>query len=180
MGKICPSNKTVIRSIFIDDDKIYSGSYKEFGYWKRMNGKMEYFSLTRGKNIFQGGSDNEEIWKIFKYKDRLYFQTFNEVFIYDGKAIKKIEFPSQISYCYLIDNEIYVATVREGIYMMEGEKFVKRKNWKILEENVIHHIEKYQGKVYIFTKNNGVFVVIDGNLVPWSHPLNEVIKKKFL
>lgn len=173
-------NKTVIRSIFIDDDKIYSGSYKEFGYWKRMNGKMEYFSLTRGKNIFQGGSDNEEIWKIFKYKDKLYFQTFNEVFIYDGKAIKKIEFPSQISYCYLIDNEIYVATVREGIYMMEGEKFVKRKNWKILEENVIHHIEKYQGKVYIFTKNNGVFVVIDGNLVPWSHPLNEVIKKEVL
>ncbi|WP_233590151.1 helix-turn-helix and ligand-binding sensor domain-containing protein [Flavobacterium microcysteis] len=173
-------NKTVIRSIFIDGDKVYSGSYKEFGYWKRINGKMEYFSLTKGKNIFQGGSDNEEIWKIFKYKDKLYFQTFNEIFIYDGKKIQKVEFPSQISYCYLIDNEIYVATVREGIYMMEGTNFVKRNNWDILKENVIHHIEKHQGRVYIFTKNNGVFVVVDGNLIPWSHPLNEVIKKEVL
>ena len=25
-------NKTIIRSIFIDGDKMYSGSYKEFGY----------------------------------------------------------------------------------------------------------------------------------------------------
>ena len=28
-------NKTIIRSVFTDDDKIYSGSYNEFGYWKR-------------------------------------------------------------------------------------------------------------------------------------------------
>ena len=45
-------NKTIIRSIFSDGDRIYSGSYKEFGYWKRSGGKMFYFSISKGKNIF--------------------------------------------------------------------------------------------------------------------------------
>jgi hypothetical protein len=30
--KKCLPNKTIIRSIYVVDDKIYSGSYKEFGY----------------------------------------------------------------------------------------------------------------------------------------------------
>ena len=93
-------NKTIIRSIFIDGDKVYSGSYKEFGYWKRIEGKMVYFSLTKGKNVFYGSSDNEEIWKIFKHKGSLYFQTFNEIFILSNGKIEKLKFPSQVSYCY--------------------------------------------------------------------------------
>ena len=40
-------NKTIIRSIMIDGDKIYSGSYKEFGYWYRKEGKMHYVSITK-------------------------------------------------------------------------------------------------------------------------------------
>ena len=52
-------NKTIIRSIYADGDKVYCGSYREFGYWKRVNGLMEYFSLSKDKNIFTGSSDNE-------------------------------------------------------------------------------------------------------------------------
>ncbi len=173
-------NKTIIRSIFIDGDKIYCGSYKEFGYWKRINGKMKYFSLSKNKNIFYGNSDNEEIWKIFKYQGKIYFQTFNEIFIYDGKKSEKVKFPAQISYCYLVDNDIYVATVHHGVYMMKGSRFVRKSNWEILEHNVIHNIEKHKGKVYIFTKNSGVFVVENDTLVPWSHPLNATLKSEVI
>lgn len=173
-------NKTIIRSIFIDGDKVYSGSYKEFGYWKRINGKMEYHSLSQGKNIFYGSSDNEEIWKIFKLNDKLYFQTFNEIFVQDSKSTIKLKFPSQVSYCYVVDNQIYVATVRNGVYMMENNKFVKKQNWESLGSNVIHNIQKYQGKIYVFTKNNGVFIENNDVLTPWAHALNEVVKKQVL
>jgi 2-hydroxy-3-keto-5-methylthiopentenyl-1-phosphate phosphatase len=39
-------NKTIIRSILVEGDRIYSG-YKEFGYWYRER-KMNYVSLSRG------------------------------------------------------------------------------------------------------------------------------------
>lgn len=173
-------NKTIIRSIFIDGDRVYCGSYKEFGYWKRINGRMRYFSVSKDKNLFQGNSDNEEIWKVFKYHGKIYFQSFNELFIYDAQRTEKIRFPSQISYCYQIDDDIYVASVRNGVSLMKGKTFVKKENWKILDNNVIHHIEKHQGKIYIFTKNSGVFVEENGVLVPWVHPLNNVLKNEVI
>jgi hypothetical protein len=47
----CPTRRLFVQ-FFSDGDRIYSGSYKEFGYWKRSGGKMFYFSISKGKNIF--------------------------------------------------------------------------------------------------------------------------------
>lgn len=173
-------NKTIIRSIFIDGNRIYCGSYKEFGFWERINGKMEYFSLSDNKKLFYGYSENEEIWKVFKYNGKIYFQSFNNVFIYDKKGVEKISFPFQISYCYVIDNKIYVASVRKGIYEMIGKKFVKKDNWLVIDNDIIHNIEKHEGKIYIFSRDNGVFVEDNEKLVSWNHPLNNKIKKEVI
>lgn len=173
-------NKTIIRSVFIEGDKIYCGSYKEFGYWKRIEGKMKYFSLSKGKEIFNKNSENEEVWKIFRHKDKLYFQTFNEVYIYSKGNVEKVRFPSQISYCYVVENEIYAATVRNGIYKMNGNRFSKILNWEILENNVIHHIEKHNGEIYFFTKNSGIFKAKNGQLLAWNHPLNSILKNEVI
>lgn len=108
-------NKTIIRSIMIEGDKIYSGSYKEFGYWYRKEGKMHYVSITKNLRLFDE-KDNEEIWKIFKFNGSIYFQSFNDVFIYDGKHIQKIKFPFLISYCFVVDNSVYVASVEKGLF----------------------------------------------------------------
>ena len=159
----------------VDGDRIYSGSYKEFGFWLRKEGKMKYVSISNGKKVFDD-SENEEIWKIFKFKNKIYFQSFNEIFQYDSKIIKKIKLPFLISYCFPIDNQLLVASVGRGVYSMINFKLVKVKGWGILENNVIHSIEKYQGKTYFFTKKNGVYVEEHGVLSSWKNPLNETLK----
>ena len=168
-------NKTIIRSIMVDDDKIYSGSYKEFGYWVRKDGKMIYTSISNIKNVFDD-KENEEIWKIFKFNGKIYFQSFNEIFQYDGKQIKKREFPFLISYCFVVGNQFLIASVENGVFKMENSSFEKVKGWSVLENNVIHSIEKYQNKIYIFTQKNGVFVEENGVLSPWKNTLNERLK----
>lgn len=168
-------NKTIIRSIMVDGDKIYSGSYKEFGYWYRKNGKMFYVSISDKTKVFDE-NDNEEIWKIFKFKGKIYFQSFNGIFLYDGKIIKKNKFDFLVSYCFPVGNELFVATVEKGIFKMNNSKFEKVKGWDILENNVIHAIEKFQNKTYIFTKKNGVYVDDKGVLSPWKNPLNDILK----
>jgi AraC family chitin signaling transcriptional activator len=173
-------NKTIIRSIFSDGDRIYCGSYNEFGYWKRISGTMQYFSLSGGKGLFEGISDNEEIWKIFRHQGKIYFQSFNELFVYGSDTIQKIRFPSQISYCYVIDGEIYVASVKNGVWLMQRNKFVRKPFWEKLQDNVIHHIEKHKGKIYIFTKNNGIFIEEHGHLTVWNNPLNVRLKDEVI
>lgn len=168
-------NKTIIRSILIEGDRIYSGSYKEFGYWYRKNGKMHYVSITKKLRLFDE-KDNEEIWKIFRFKGSLYFQSFNDVFIYNGKHIQKIKFPFLISYCFVVDNHVYAASVDKGLFRMDGSKISNPQGWDILKNTVVHAIEKYKNQTYIFTQKKGIFIVEKNGLRPWENPLNETLK----
>jgi len=173
-------NKTIIRSVFSDGNRIYSGSYTEFGFWERKNGEMIYESLSKGKNLFNGYSNNEEIWKIVKFQDKIYFQSFNELFVYDGQNIEKIRIPFQISYCFVIDEKFYLATVKEGIFEYNNKTFEKVEQWKLLENNVVHAIDKNQNQLYFFTQKNGVYLQKNNQLIPWNTPLNEVLKKEII
>lgn len=175
------ANNTIIRSVYVDGDKVYTGSYNDFGYWTRVKGKMRYTSLSVNKNYFNE-SDNEEIWKIFGFRDKLYFQTFNEVFVLDKPSgkVQKVKFPYQISYCYVAGNEVLAATVRHGVFVMEGSQFKKKAQWAAIENDVIHNIESFGGKLYVFTKNNGVFVEESGTLVPWKNQINNTLKNDII
>jgi AraC family chitin signaling transcriptional activator len=168
-------NKTIIRSIMVEGEKIYSGSYKEFGYWSRKNGKMKYVSISKGNKVFED-NENEEIWKIFKFDDKIYFQSFNIIFIYDGKFIRKLKLPFLISYCFIVDNQLLIASVENGVFRMNNSTLIKINGWDVLEHNVIHAIEKYNNKTYIFTKKNGIYIEEDGVLSSWKNPLNEILK----
>lgn len=171
-------NKTIIRSVFSDSTRIYSGSYKEFGYWERVRGVMKYTSLSAGKNLFQGTSENEEVWKIFRFGKEIWFQSFNELFIYNGHKIRKVRLPFQISYCYVVGDVVYAASVRQGIYQLRDGEFIKMKEWTAIDGNIIHHMSKYDGSIYVFTKSAGVYKEAEGRLVPWQHPLNMQLKSE--
>ncbi len=168
-------NKTIIRSVFVADDKIYTGSYKEFGYWFRKNGKMNYVSISNNKNLFSDNS-NEEIWKIFSFNSKIYFQSFNELYILNKGKISTIKLPFQISYCFSVKNELLLASVRNGVYKLEGNSFGKIQNWNILENTIIHSIEESNGSTYIFTQKKGVFVATNTDIKAWNNPINETLK----
>jgi AraC family transcriptional regulator, chitin signaling transcriptional activator len=168
-------NKTIIRSVFVEGNKIYSGSYKEFGYWYRKDGKMNYVSLSNGKKLFNDNG-NEEIWKIFAFNSKIYFQSFNEIYVLDKGKITTIKLPFQISYCYQINGELLFASVRNGVYKMIGTSFDKIAKWNILDNTIIHSIENYNNKIYVFTQKKGVFVGDISDIKEWKNPLNETLK----
>lgn len=169
-------NKTIIRSIMVDGNRIYSGSYKEFGYWYRENGKMNYVSISKGNKVFKE-TNNDEIWKIFKFNNQIYFQSFNGIFILNKKnEIQEVKFPFMVSYCFVVGNEILVGSVNKGVYKMINNAFSKIDNASALENNVIHTIQKYQNKTYFFTKKNGVFVMENGLVKSWDNSLNSILK----
>ncbi len=172
-------NKTIIRSVFVEGNKIFSGSYKEFGYWERQNGKMAYTSISKDKKLFNDNG-NEEIWKIFKFNNAIYFQSFNEIYIYKEGKIKTINLPFQISYAFEIDGELLLASIKNGIYKLKGTSFEKIKNWNVLENNVIHAIEKQGDLYYVFTQKKGVFIGDKSGLKPWNNSLNNTLKSSLI
>ena len=80
-----PGNQ-LVRSILIDGDRIYVGTYEDFGYFSRNSlGILEYTSLwSQLKNT---ETHNDEIWNILKIGECIYFQSFSSWFKYDGKKV---------------------------------------------------------------------------------------------
>lgn len=100
-GLVCYDGKTwqthttnenrTIRSLHIaPDDRIYIGSYEEFGYFERNEyGKLVYSSISslfRHKEL-----KNKDIWSIEQEENLIYFQSFAGYFSFDTQS-KKIAF----------------------------------------------------------------------------------------
>ncbi|MFC6877495.1 LuxR C-terminal-related transcriptional regulator [Flavobacterium myungsuense] len=168
-------NKTIIRSVLVIGDKVYTGSYKEFGYWYRKNGKMIYFSISNRNKTFKD-TGNEEIWKIVQLNNKIYFQSFNEIYILENGKINEIKLPFQISYCFPVNDELFLASINDGVFKLQGSSYQKIENWSVLKGNVIHSIENIGNKVYIFTQKNGVFVADKSGIHIWNNALNATLK----
>ena len=76
----------VVRSVMADGDRLYVGSYREFGYFTADEyGNYKYTSLYP-ENL---PDQDEEIWNIMKDKNGdIYFQSFFTWFRYDGKKVE--------------------------------------------------------------------------------------------
>ena len=78
-------NETILRSVKVINNKIYSGSYMEFGFWTRhSNGKLKYTSLSN--TIKKHLLDDEQFWNILNYDQWVIFQSLERIYIYDSKT----------------------------------------------------------------------------------------------
>ena len=81
--RLYPSpNKSILRSVYVHNNIIYSGAYMDFGYWKpTADGNLEYFSIVQ--NLEFNMLEEEQIWKINHYKQFIIFQSLNRLIIYN-------------------------------------------------------------------------------------------------
>lgn len=85
----------ILRSSFCDGDRIYAGSFEEFGYYDTDSaGQLHYTSLSEKLDGYE--MKNDEIWTIFKYENLIIFHSFVTIFTYnlDNNNVKYIELES--------------------------------------------------------------------------------------
>ncbi len=171
-------NQTIIRSVFAYNDIVFTGSYNEFGFWKRINGKMEYTSLV--PSYFFKQTNSEEVWKILYWKGKIYFQTFSEMYVYDFKSVSRIKFPHNISYCFIVEDHFYITTIEDGIYTWDEKQFFQVSKWNALKGKIVHGIEKMNDQLFFFTQKSGVYVEKNQILTEWNNPLNTKLKSELI
>ena len=80
-------NETIIRSVKVIGNKIYSGCFMEFGYWIRSSdGQLKYHSLSH--KIKDKILDDEQFWNIHHYEQWVDFQSLNRINNYETKTKK--------------------------------------------------------------------------------------------
>ena len=81
--KLYPSpNGTIIRSVKVINDLIYTGCYMEFGYWEKDEfGNLEYNSLI--PKLKEPLIEDEHFWNIIKFDDWVLFQSLDRIYVYN-------------------------------------------------------------------------------------------------
>ncbi|EIA08050.1 hypothetical protein HJ01_02581 [Flavobacterium frigoris PS1] len=154
-------NETIIRSVKVIGDKIFTGSYMEFGFWKRQaNGMLKYQSLS--KSIKNKILDDEQFWNILNYDQWVVFQSLSRIYIYDTKSgnFKIIAPNNDVIKSFRTLNAIYFQINNEGLFEIEAGKSRLISNNPILKANRIVNVFSIDEGLLISTQKNGFYKLV--------------------
>jgi len=166
-------NNLSVKSIFIDSaitpERIYVGSFEEFGYFEPdQTNQLIYHSL---KNLAKDYPfHNDEVWTIHPFNGKIYFQSFSAVFVYDGKTVTTMEPSPEVLYFFPVGEKMFAQLINSDFYRFDGERFhrVFRRN-QLNDDNVVA-VLPFDDDYLLVTSKSGLFRFSenDQTLIPWK------------
>ncbi|WGD34246.1 triple tyrosine motif-containing protein [Olleya sp. YS] len=166
-------NQTIVRSVKVVDDKIYTGSYMEFGYWSKTNiGDLKYTSLS--EKIRESLLEDEQFWNITSLDDWLLFQSLNRIYIYNFKtdSFKIIDSERGITKMFKVDNTIYYQDINKGLLKLENGESKTIIDASVVSDKIIVGVYLLNYKLQIVTQEHGIFSLDNNGLQEWSKKIN--------
>tara|TARA_R110002020_G_scaffold117986_1_gene269667 strand:+ start:60987 stop:63752 length:2766 start_codon:yes stop_codon:yes gene_type:complete len=169
-------NNTIVRSVAHVGDRIYTGSYEEFGYWaKSALGGLEYTSLTH--LIRDHEFNSEEFWQIVPYGNEIVFRSFSRIYIYGNGGIRVIDPGFVVTNVVVFQERLLVAGNDVGLFELYGEVPKSIKNLELLKTASVVDMVTTKGGLLIGTKLNGFYLWKgNGNLEQWGAALQPELR----
>lgn len=171
-------NESIIRSVKVVDQKIFTGCYMEFGFWSRKSdGRLNYNSLS--KKIKSRILNDEQFWNILEYDQWVVFQSLNRMYIYDtkGGSIQIIEPKYDILKSFSAGSSIYYQSVNEGLFEIEDGKGKLVSNHPIIKSNKIVNVFSVANRLLIQTQSSGFFQLNGGNLSKFNTDADMILSQ---
>ncbi len=162
-------NNSFVRSVKAIRNKIFTGCFKDFGYWERdVFGDLKYTSLTElfDLNI----QEDEEVWNITELDGWMIFQSLSNIYLLNlkDKTSKIIKSDVQISKMWNFEGMIFFQKTGVGLFKIENGNVVLVDNHKVLKQNQVIDIFYVDKQTLILTDNSGIFRLKNDQLQPWK------------
>ncbi|MFC5407881.1 triple tyrosine motif-containing protein [Larkinella bovis] len=181
----------IVRSVLCDDvvktgkkptveHRIYVGGFAEFGYWlKGVDGELTYHSLS--KTAAFKSLKTEEIWHILKTPDYIYFQSFSRIYRYDGHNLTEIKAFGNFMFLRYVRNRLLIQLIGHGLFELKGETFSPVPNTDVLSPSTVSSILPFPGnRILITTTKNGLYILEDDRLRPWTIGISRELQTNLL
>ncbi len=177
LWRLYPSpNETIMRSVKVVGDKIYTGCYMEFGYWTRQpNNHLKYYSLS--KKIRSKILDDEQIWNILNYDQWIIFQSLDQIYIYDTKTeeFSIIKPKNKILKAFETQNGLYFQVTNQGLFEIENGSSKLVSNDPFVIDNKIIAVFLLEDGLLLKTQLNGFVAFKDGKFTPRFQEVSQQI-----
>jgi len=177
--KLYPTpNNTIIRSVNVIGNRIYTGCYMDFGYWvKNEFDTLDYTSLSTKLNVPL--IEDEQFWNILKFDNWVLFQSLNRIYIYNSidESFKIINSKTTLTKVFKVDESIYFQKMNDGIYKIEKGVEVLISNNPIVQNNILVNIFSFNKSIVLLTQEKGFYFLDNESLSKWEIPFNSEISQ---
>jgi ligand-binding sensor domain-containing protein/DNA-binding CsgD family transcriptional regulator len=174
-------NNLIIRSVTCDSgNKVYTGAYGEFGYWSyNTAGRFVYTSLV--DLLAPNEKPQDEIWKIYIDGNRILFQSFAAIYIYEAGKIDIVRANNAYLFLLPANNRFFIEVHNEGLYELKGKKLELVKGSEFLGKLRVLSVLPYNKESYLIgTANSGIYIYDGKQILPWHNQANEFLKASLL
>lgn len=164
-------NKTIMRSVRAHEDKIFTGFYMDFGFWKKnKHGILEYSSVVKGNNVKM--IEDEQIWKIIEIEGWLLFKSLQRIYLYNiaSKEIKIINGENRIHTLSKVNDVIYFQEDKKGVFKIENGTPTLFSDDPVFKENIIVDFFEKENALLVLTQKKGFYLLNDKKVTKWKLP----------
>jgi len=168
--------RQIVRAVATGENgTVYTGSYGEFGFWSLNKHRLTYTSLNK---LVPGSSPvTDEIWKIFTDGDRVLFQTFSAIYIYQHNKVRVIRSPGTFLFLQHVGKRFFIEVLNKGIFELKGDKLTALPHAdQVSPANVLSILPYKNNQLLIGTSKDGLYTYDGQNFKPFNTPANDFLK----
>ena len=161
-------------------DTIFVGAQNDFGFLVTDNTGSRYNYVSLADSIREYIFPFSDVWNIYEAGGKIYFQSYEYIFVYDGKNITAIIEPETIfhnSFC--VNGSVYVRQKEIGLARIDSNQINMVKGGEIFASTSgIFGILPIDGsKQLIITYEDGTWIMENDVVKPNPSGLNRTLKK---
>jgi len=172
-------NETIMRSVKCINDKVFTGFFRGFGFWKKNNaGFLEFNSIVKNKEIKM--YEDEQIWEIIELDGWVLFKSLQRIYLYNLKttSLKIIEGSNVITKISKVNDVVYFQDLEKGLFKIENGQPSLVSNHVVLKNNKITDIFYKDEKLFFLTQKEGFYFFDKKSLKRWEISANPYLKNK--
>ena len=170
-------NSPIIRAIAVASHQtVFTGGFEELGRWDRdISGALKYTSL---KGLLKEHKfENENFWKVWIAKDKVYFQSFSNIYVYDYRTLKPIAPAKGYIFLLKVRDNYWVQETYGPLHQIINNKLKKVSGSEIFKNTTVRVILPYGKDQYLVGTSSGNIYVYDGKEFSiWNKGLSSLLQ----
>lgn len=158
--KLYPSyNSTIIRSVKVIENKVYTGFYMDFGYWgKDSTGVFKFHSLV--KDLKLELIEDEHFWNIEARDEWILFQSLDRIYMYNtlDSVSEVIDFQTTRAKIFNLNDGIYVQRQEQGLFAIRNGSLELISDNDVFKKELVIGLHEWRNQRLVITEKGDFFI----------------------
>lgn len=159
-------NESIMRSVKVAGDRIYTGCYMDFGYWQKDDrGVLNYTSIIELSSVVV--EEDEQFWNIIVNEEYVLFQSLSHIYSYDisSSKVSLLVSNDNINKFFKVGGNYYYHSLGEGLFTISNQRPLSISQSDFFKEETVILLFEHESQVHFLTENADLYRLVNNEPV---------------